>query len=140
MTEQSGASGAGRTRVLVVDDEPLVLRVLQGVLSSRGYQVWGALNGTEALELASREGAPIDVLVTDVIMPGMNGVELARLMSRIRPGLRVLFTAGMPDTPTIQSGIVARGYPLLAKPFLPAELDAKIRELLSATLARGAAG
>jgi CheY-like chemotaxis protein len=118
----------GRT-VLVVDDEPTVLRVICGILARRGYHVAGAATGQEALEMFDSL-APVDLLLTDVVMPGMSGPQLAERLMGLHPGLRVLFTAGMPDSPDIRRGIFDRGLTLLPKPFLPSQLMAKIEEVL----------
>jgi two-component system cell cycle sensor histidine kinase/response regulator CckA len=115
--------------VLVVDDEAIVLRVMRGILANQGYRVLAAGGANEALEIFRRE-PHIDLLLTDVVMPGINGPELAEALLLFDPGLRVLFTAGMPDTPLIRKGVLERGFELIPKPFLPCELAAKVREVL----------
>jgi signal transduction histidine kinase/ligand-binding sensor domain-containing protein/CheY-like chemotaxis protein len=100
-----------RGKVVVCDDDPLVLRTVQRLLQSGGYTVFSASAGTEALELLAREDA--DLLVTDVLMPGMNGVELADRARAQRPGLRVVFASGY-TRDLLPQPIVGE---LLAKPF-----------------------
>ena len=120
-----------RPMILVVDDEPAVLNVLCGVLASRGYAVAGAKSGEQALEMYAGCG-PVDLVLADVMMPHMSGPELAERLWEITPGQRVLFMAGLPDTPAIRVSILDRGLPLLPKPFLPRELVARVEEVLHA--------
>ena len=122
---------AARITVLIADDEPLVLSVLRGVLESRGYRVLGALSAEQALSLYQRHAAPVQLLLADVVMPGMSGPELAERLLEQQPDLRVLFIAGMPDSEQIRDHILRRGFDLLPKPFLPSELLRKIDEVLA---------
>ena len=131
------APGARKT-VLVVDDEPLVLGVLCGVLESRGYAVLSALSAEQALALYRRNGSPVDLLLADVMMPGMSGPELAERLLEAQPGLRVLFIAGMPDSQQIRDHILSRGFELLAKPFLPVQLLRRVDEVLAERVFRAA--
>lgn len=124
--------------ILVVDDEAIVLRVLRGILANHGYRVLAAASGDEALDLFRRE-PHIDLLLTDVVMPGVTGPELAETLLMLDPGLRVLFTAGMPDSPLIRECIIERDHAFIPKPFLPLELVAAVRQVLGAPhLAAGA--
>lgn len=120
-----------RCKVLVVDDEPGVLKVLCCILTSRGFVVEGAASGELALE-AYRACGPFDLVLADVVMPHMTGPELADRLWEKDPGLRVLFMAGLPDSFTIRSAILDRNLPLLPKPFLPPALVARIEEVLRA--------
>jgi two-component system, cell cycle sensor histidine kinase and response regulator CckA len=120
-----------RRMILVVDDEPAVLSLLCSILSSRGYVVAGAASGEQALKTFAACG-PFDLVLADVAMPRMSGPELADRLWEKDPGLRVLFIAGLPDTPVIRSAIFDRGLPLLPKPFLPRDLVARIEEVLRA--------
>ena len=120
-----------RPMILVVDDEPSVLNVLCGVLSSRGYGVAGAGSAEQALQMYAGCG-PVDLVLADVMMPHMTGPELAERLWAMTPGLRVLFMAGLPDTPEIRESILDRGLPLLPKPFLPRDLVARVEEVLRA--------
>lgn len=123
-------SPAGCT-ILVVDDEAIVLRVMRGILANHGYRVLAAADANEALEMFRRE-PHIDLLLADVVMPGTSGPELAETLLLFDPGLRVLFTAGMPDSPLIRAGVLDRGFAFIPKPFLPGELIAKVREVMGA--------
>ncbi len=116
--------------LLVVDDEPVVLDVLTAVLTSRGYSVLPAHNAVEALQLFRSHHGPIDLLLTDVVMPDMTGPDLADALAREQPGLKVLFIAGLPDTPVIRNSILARGLDLLPKPFDPRELIRRVEKVL----------
>jgi CheY-like chemotaxis protein len=98
----------------------------------RGYTVVAAPGPSEALAAARAEAAPIDVLVTDVVMPGMNGRELALALSTRVPGLRVLYMSGYTDAAITQQGILEPGTAFLSKPFTPDALARKLREVLDA--------
>jgi two-component system cell cycle sensor histidine kinase/response regulator CckA len=121
--------GVSKT-ILIVEDEPSVLSVLAASLKHAGYRVLTADGPQQALELFRAKNGAIDLLLTDVVMPGMNGAELADVVLREHPGIRVLCIAGMPDTPVVRS-LVERGYAFLPKPFLPPELTRRVAELLA---------
>ncbi len=101
--------------VLVVDDEPLILELLADMLKELDCDVWTARHGAEALQLLERN-ANIDVLLTDVNMPGMSGYELAERARRMREGLGVLLLSGRESN--------GHGYPMIRKPFVRHELEA----------------
>jgi signal transduction histidine kinase/CheY-like chemotaxis protein len=114
----------GRETVLVVDDEPSVRRVLEVVLTRLGYRVLSAAGGEEALRTAEREGE-VDLLLTDLIMPGMRGTELARRFRERSPRAAVLFMSGYPGSEPLDPGTR-----LLAKPLTPEALAAAVRAVL----------
>jgi CheY-like chemotaxis protein len=120
----------GPETIFVVEDEPAVRAVVRQVLRQHGYQVLEAGHGGEALEVAGRHRGPIDLLVTDVILPGISGGELAGHLTRRHPGLRVLYLSDYPDETLARHGVQARDVPFLSKPFLPATLAYKVREAL----------
>ncbi|HLK40530.1 MAG TPA: ATP-binding protein [Polyangiaceae bacterium] len=122
-------SGSGT--VLVVDDDERVRRAMAAVLEARGYRVLGAATGEEALEVAKRHKPPIDVVVADVIMPGMGGLELGRRL-REMGATRVLFTSGHTEDRLARSGLRPEDGPLLRKAFTPSELVHGIEDLLAA--------
>ena len=125
--------------VLVVDDHSLVLTTLVCTLTRAGFQVLPAASGEEALEIASNPDRSIDLVICDVILPGMSGTELARRITASRPGARCLLITGLPNHPYITSDIDA-GQALLPKPFLPHVLVGKAHEVLAAAPRAVAAG
>jgi PAS domain S-box-containing protein len=122
-------SGGSET-VLVVEDEDSVRRVAVRILRSRGYEVLQAGDAEEALEVAAARSTPIDILVTDVVMPGMSGRELAKLLSVERPAMRALYVSGYTDHEIVQNGQLEPGLAFLQKPFSPDTLARKVREEL----------
>ena len=121
----------GAERVLVVEDEPMVRALVSHVLAAQGYDVRTASNGDEALALAEHADGELDLLISDVVMPGLNGVELARRLRSRWPGLKVLLISGYSDSRLFE-GRAEGEEPaaLLAKPFTPQELLANARNLL----------
>jgi DNA-binding NtrC family response regulator len=122
---------AGPETVLVVDDNIFVLNTLSASLRHAGYVVLTAQSASEALEIGVRHERPIQLILLDVILPGMDGPELAEQFQRLHPESRSLFVTGLPDTPRVADEIVGRGLALLPKPFLPQTLAQKVREVLA---------
>jgi CheY-like chemotaxis protein len=110
--------------VLIVDDEPIVLRFMERALTDAGYRVQGASSGLRALELAGSSPCPPDVLVTDLRMEGLNGADLARLVTAKYPDTRVLLVSGYDPEHTEPT------WPFLRKPFSPADLVHAVEQLL----------
>jgi len=108
-----------------------VRRLACDVLRNHGYKVLDARDGDEALQIAQHYPEPIHALVTDVIMPGMNGRDLAIRLTAARPNVRVIYTSGYTENVMIRAGF-EHGLPLLAKPFLPGDLLQKVTETLNA--------
>jgi two-component system cell cycle sensor histidine kinase/response regulator CckA len=123
---------SGHETVLVVEDHEAVRRLAADVLSAHGYQVLVAEHGTEAIALVEARGGQIDLLLTDVIMPRMSGREVATALQQRVPDLGVLFMSGYTQTAIVQNGALESGLQFLAKPFTPAELLARVREVLAA--------
>ncbi len=123
----------GTETILVVEDEDAVRSLVCRILAGLGYRVLEAADGTEALEVAQSHDSSIDLLFTDVVMPGMRGWEIARRLRESRPETRVVFASGYPgervDDDTRQEFV---GEKILAKPFTPGELAWKIRETIDA--------
>jgi PAS domain S-box-containing protein len=120
----------GAETVLVVEDEDAVRSMVREALEARGYRVLVARNGVEALDLAGRYGDYIDLLITDVVMPQMNGAELAQRLERVRPGLRVLFVSGYTDDAVIRHGVLEARTAFLQKPFSLDVLARTVREVI----------
>ncbi len=116
--------------ILVVEDEEIVRELVCEVLDQQGYHVLCAANGREALKMAEEYSGRIDLLLTDVVMPQMNGHELAALLIARRPGLKVLYVSGYSDNDIGHHGVLDAEVELLEKPFSPRTLAQKIREML----------
>jgi len=121
--------GQGET-ILVVEDDDLVRKLARAIIERAGYQVVEATSPDEALRLAERGDVPIDVLLTDVIMPAMNGQELAKRILVRRPKVKVVFTSGYTDDVIAHHGVLDRGVSLVQKPFSASSLTAKVRAVL----------
>ena len=118
--------------VLLVEDEPAILAVAAQMLSTLGYVVRAAHTPAEAIRVAKEHPGPIHLLLTDVVMPGLNGRDLARTLTDLRPGLRALFMSGYNADVIARNGILDPQLPFVRKPFTRDELAAKIREVLGA--------
>jgi two-component system, cell cycle sensor histidine kinase and response regulator CckA len=121
----------GSESVLVVEDEPMVRRFAVGSLTELGYSVFEASNGDEALQVFQSH-AGIDLLLTDVVLPGLNGKQLADRLQHICSGLRVLFTSGYTDNAIVHQGVLEEGVAFLQKPFTTVALARKVYNVLHA--------
>ena len=117
------------TVLLVEDDEPL-RTLAREILSIQGYTVLDAISPSEALRLADAHPGPIHLLLTDVVMPQMNGRQVADHLLAARPGLKVLFMSGYTDAAIVEHGVLEPGTQFLQKPFTPDGLSRKVREAL----------
>jgi signal transduction histidine kinase/ActR/RegA family two-component response regulator len=122
--------GHGSETVLLVEDHPEVLRLTREILRQKGYRLLEACNGAEALTVAAGYAGPIDALVTDVVMPGMNGPELAVRLLQKRPLVKVLFTSGYPAGALGTQGVLDPGMAYLPKPFTADQLTLKLRQVI----------
>jgi two-component system cell cycle sensor histidine kinase/response regulator CckA len=122
----------GDETVLLVEDETSLREMLREVLETNGYSVLGARDGAEALQMAAAHSGPIQLMVTDVIMPGMTGPRLADLFAPTRPGMKVLFVSGYSDESVARYGLIAPGRAFLSKPFGPEVFLRRVRESLDA--------
>jgi PAS domain S-box-containing protein len=129
-------SQRGTETLLLVEDEDSVRELVRNVLRENGYRVLEASRGPEALELSELFAGRIDLLVTDVVMPGMNGRELARRLASSRPQIKVLYISGYADYAVWYPGGLDTGGAILQKPFSPEALARKVREALSSTQRR----
>jgi CheY-like chemotaxis protein len=132
LVEPAQATRAGLATVLLVEDDPAVRAYAQRVLEDDGHTVLPAPAGGAALELAAAHEGPIDLLVTDAIMPGMHGAELAERLLAARPAVRVLYVSGFTENSIIQHGVVGPGVAFLPKPFGPRDLIHAVRGVLDA--------
>lgn len=126
---ESTVSETGKESLLLVEDEEELRNVAGRMLESQGYTVKVAADGREALKLLAK-GARIELVITDVVMPGMNGRELAEDIEKNFPGKKILFISGYTDDSVIQHGVSERRINFLHKPFSKKELHRKVRELL----------
>ena len=126
--------GAGGETILVVEDAEAVRKLVCAMLANGGYQYLEAGDGEEALQLVEDRPQSFHLVLTDIVMPGMNGVELARHLNRIRPEVRVVFMSGYADDPLMEK--IDRDALLLSKPFTAATLLDAIRHSLSGDSAR----
>jgi PAS domain S-box-containing protein len=120
----------GNEVVLLVEDQDRVRGLTREVLSGCGYTVLEAPNGCEALKVVQEHTGPIHLLMTDVVMPEMNGRALADRLASLRPEIRVLFTSGYTDGAVVRHGVLKAKTAFLQKPFTPEGLAAKVREVL----------
>ena len=116
--------------VLVVEDEASVRMVIGRVLREQGYLVLEAPHGRDALTIAGDPATRIDLIIADVVMPGLGGRELAKLLTERRPRVPILFTSGYTGHDVVERGLIERDWPFLAKPVAPDALARKVRELL----------
>jgi len=119
----------GNEMVLVVEDEDAVRRLAARVLRRAGYGVLVAADGAEALRICERQGADVELLLTDVVMPGMSGKRLADELTRSFPAMKVLFMTGYTDDDILRHGVRERGLHIIGKPFVPSELASAVRRV-----------
>ncbi len=123
----------GTETVLLVEDEPALRAVARRTLERQGYVVLEAPNGEAGLAVAAAHTGPLELLVTDVVMPGISGRELATRLVASRPTVRVLYTSGYTDDAIVHHGVLEDGIQFLQKPFTPSGLARKVREVLDAS-------
>jgi PAS domain S-box-containing protein len=116
--------------ILLVEDEKMLRNLSRIVLHKHGYTVLEAAHGVEALAICQSHEEPIDLMVTDVVMPILSGSELADRLARLRPETKVLYVSGYTDDAVVRNGVFADNVPFLHKPFTPDTLLAKVREVL----------
>jgi signal transduction histidine kinase/CheY-like chemotaxis protein len=121
----------GDETILLVEDETVVRQLVAEILENAGYTVLPAADGPSALELIRRHSDPINLLLTDVVMPGMSGPEVAAAVTSMRPGTEVLYMSGYTDSAIGHHGVLEPGIAFLQKPFSADDLTRKVRSLLS---------
>ena len=123
----------GTETILIVEDEEAVRELIQTVLTEKGYDVISSLDPQHAEKIATEFPGEIHLLLTDMVMPGMSGRELAERISAKRGDVRVLFMSGYTDNVITSGGMLQEGLAFLQKPFSPGALVQKVREVLSQT-------
>jgi CheY-like chemotaxis protein len=134
--ESPTSSPTGSETVLLVEDEPALRRLSRRVLAQFGYTVLEAPDGEEALRLAEAYQGPINLVLTDVVMPRLSGRDLAERVLTSHPEARVLYMSGYTDDAVVQHGVLSQEVALLRKPFTPYALAARVREVLDVAPAR----
>jgi CheY-like chemotaxis protein len=121
----------GTETILVVEDQDALRQVATRTLEAAGYKVMAAANGEDALLIAAQHRGDIHLLLTDVIMPGMNGRMLALELKKTRPALEILYMSGYTDSALGRRGVLDRGMHFLAKPFVAVDLARKVKTVLN---------
>ncbi len=129
-TNLSQTTPAGSPTILVVDDEADVLRLVEAILGEQGYHVILARGADNAIRTFERMAKKPDLILTDVVMPGMSGPMLIDHLLQNSPNLRVLFMSGYDDRQVVQKYVIEKGFALIAKPFTLQRLAASVREVL----------
>ncbi len=120
----------GSETILVVEDEPMVRNVATRLLTRQGYKVFDANTGPEAIELVEKENLHLDLLMTDIVMPKMNGRELSEILTARQSNLKTLFTSGYTEEVIAHHGILDSGLQFIGKPYVPETLAIKVRKVL----------
>ncbi|HBI15343.1 MAG TPA: hypothetical protein DDY20_07500 [Desulfobulbaceae bacterium] len=128
-----GVAETGHETILLVEDEPMILEIAKEMIEKQGYSVLTASTPGEAIRLARQHTGEIHLLITDVIMPDMNGRDLARNLQPLCPGLRYLFMSGYTANVIAQHGVLDEGIHFIQKPFTMKDLATRIRDVLSQT-------
>jgi len=126
-----------QTTILVVDDEPEVRKLVTAMLTRNGYRILTADTGENAVRLF-RNNPGVELLLTDVVAPGMSGPMIADEIAALKPDIKVLFMSGYDGTQVVQRYVVEKNYSLLIKPFTMEQLEKKVRETLGGSSTRTA--
>lgn len=123
-------SPGGAETILIIEDQTGVRNYTRVALEDIGYLVLEAADGKEAIAVAERFPGPIHVLLTDVILPGIDGLNVSAQLTAMRPNLKVIYMSGYPSAVIGEKGGIAKGITFLPKPYGPGELAGKVREVL----------
>jgi len=126
-------ANTGTETLLIVENEAAIRNLLQMALRKNGYTVLAAESGREALDLVRDHSGPIHLLITDVMMPEIDGPELVRRLSTLRPDTRTLFMSGYMDDALGDQGVLSAHVNFIQKPFSPRAIAQKVREILDGT-------
>jgi CheY-like chemotaxis protein len=126
----SRTAAGGSETVLLVEDEDSVRELVRDTLASKGYRVLEAQNGQGGLAAAAMYDGKIDLVLTDVVMPGMGGRELVQQLLPLRPGIKVLYLSGYTEDAIVNEGTIESGKFFLQKPFTLQNLTRKVRDVL----------
>lgn len=121
----------GNETILMVEDEINILEMGKTILEKFGYKVLTAISPLEALEIVKEHGDSIELLITDLIMPGMNGRQLADSVAKLYPGIKVIYTSGYTPNVIMQSGVIRDNINFIQKPYSIHDLLLKVREVLN---------
>jgi len=120
----------GDETILIVEDEEEVRKLARKILEKQGYRILETLNGDDALLACETRKSPIHLMLTDIVMPGMSGSELARLLKPLYPEIRILYMSGYTDNAIVRHGALGKGVNYIQKPFTMEGLARKVREVL----------
>jgi two-component system cell cycle sensor histidine kinase/response regulator CckA len=123
-------NSTSKKTILVVDDEPEIRKLVSAMLTPHGYRIILADTGEQAIKVFRKQAKDIDLLLTDVVAPGMAGPTLADQLTELKPDLRVLFMSGYDNRQVVQKYVVEKGSLLLTKPFTLKQLKEKVEEAL----------
>jgi len=136
MSQETDAPPArGCETILFAEDSESLREIAEEYLQSLGYEVIAADSGAQAIELAEKSSREIHLLLTDVVMPGMSGRELADALAVRRPGMKVLYSSGYTDDAVVRQGVLQPGIAFIQKPYRPKALARKVREVLDSNKA-----
>jgi two-component system cell cycle sensor histidine kinase/response regulator CckA len=119
-----------REKILVTEDERTVRELVCTLLTAQGYEVLAAADGAEALRICHEHAGTVDLLLTDMVMPGMSGPELAKLALAVMPSLKILYMSGYTEYAVANQGVLERVQYFIWKPFSNAALAEKVRQVL----------
>jgi len=130
--EEFPGASYGEETILVVEDDDAVRRMTREFLTIKGYTVKEARSGAEAIEFLGNHAEPIDLVLTDIIMPGMKGRELGGRLAALRTDIKILYMSAHTEDTVMDLDMIAPGTAFIEKPFSPEELASKVREVLFA--------
>ncbi len=127
-----GVKESGSKTVLIVEDDTAVRKAVRFILQKTGYQVLEAGDGEEAMQVFEQHAGPVDLLLTDVLLPGKSGPELAGQVREKQPGMKILYVSGYSKRAVVDQEVSRKGAEFLRKPFSLDELVVKVRKVLEA--------